>query len=70
MARKHRTDKSRLFLKGLRNRLAILQSNRAGNTNYEKIRVTVDRLSQEIEKELRHWPPLVIALPAPAQLDF
>ncbi len=70
MAKKHRTEKSRLFLKGLRNRLAILQSNRSGNPNYEKIRDTVDRLSIDIENELRHWVPPVIALPAPAPLDF
>ncbi|HEX5033799.1 MAG TPA: hypothetical protein VFW62_04910 [bacterium] len=65
MARKRRTEKGRVFLKGLRNRLALLQSNRNGNPNYEKIRETVERLANAIEAELRHWVPEIIALPAP-----
>ncbi|HKY62936.1 MAG TPA: hypothetical protein VJR29_05920 [bacterium] len=65
MARKRRTEKGRVFLKGLRNRLALLQSNRNGNPNYEKIRETVERLANAIEAELRHWVPEVIALPPP-----
>jgi len=65
MARKKRTDKGRVFLKGLRNRLALLQSNRNGNPNYAKIRETVERLANAIEAELRNWTPAVIALPPP-----
>lgn len=65
MARKRRTEKGRVFLKGLRNRLALLQSNRNGNPNYEKIRETVERLAYAIESELRNWVPEVIALPPP-----
>jgi len=66
MAKKHRSEKGKIFLKGLRNRLAILQSNRGGNSNYEKIRETVDRLAAAIEKELLQYSMNVIALPAPA----
>lgn len=66
MAKKHRTEKGRIFLKGLRNRLAILQSNRGGNPNYEKIRETVERLGQAIEKELLNYAPAVIELPPPS----
>lgn len=46
----------RIFLKGLRSRLYVLQSNRMGNSNYEKIRPTVEsliaQLGEEIEKIL------------------
>lgn len=66
MAKKHRTEKGRIFLKGLRNRLAILQTNRSGNPNYEKIRETVDRLATAIEKELLNYSPAVIELPPPS----
>lgn len=66
MAKKHRTEKGRIFLKGMRNRLAILQSNRGGNPNYEKIRETVERLSSAIEKELLNYTPTVIQLPPPS----
>ncbi|HCU23955.1 MAG TPA: hypothetical protein DF383_02975 [Deltaproteobacteria bacterium] len=65
MAKRHRTEKARIFLKGLRNRLAILQSNRSGNPNYEKIRQTVDFLATAIEQELRRYSPAVIELPPP-----
>lgn len=63
MVRRRPTKKGRIFLKGLRNRLAILQSNRQGNPNYEKIRETVERLAEEIDQELKH--PTVIELPPP-----
>lgn len=66
MVKKHRSEKGRIFLKGLRNRLVVLQSNRSGNPNYEKIRETVDQLALAIEQELQNYPPLVIELPAPA----
>jgi hypothetical protein len=65
MAKKHRTEKGKVFLKGLRNRLAVLQSNRSGNPNYEKIRETVDRLAAAIEKELANYAPIIIQLPPP-----
>lgn len=68
MAKKHRTEKGRIFLKGMRNRLAILQSNRGGNSNYEKIRETVERLSAAIEKELLNYSLAVIQLPPPSLL--
>jgi hypothetical protein len=65
MTKRHRTEKGRIFLKGLRQRLLVLQSNRSGNPNYEKIRETVDRLAHAIDEELRSYPPAVIQLPAP-----
>jgi hypothetical protein len=67
MVRKRQTKKGRVFLKGLRSRLAILQSNRQGNPAYEKIRETVDRLSQEIDEELKRQPEIIL-LPPPASL--
>jgi len=66
MAKKKRTEKARIFLKGMRNRLAILQSNRSGNPSYEKIRETVNQLAAAIEAELSQYPPTVIELPAPS----
>ncbi len=65
MAKKRRTEKGRIFLKGLRNRLAVLQSNRTGNPSYEKIRETIDQLAVAIEKELEQYAPRVIELPPP-----
>ncbi len=64
MAKKRRSKKSRIFLKGLRGRLAILQENRMGNTSYEKIRDTVDRLALEIDEEIKAHPE-IIELPPP-----
>lgn len=67
MAQKNRTKKGRIFLKGIRGRLAVLQSNRSGNPSYEKIRDTVDRLAAAIDEEIRYQPD-VIPLPPPAPL--
>lgn len=69
MVRKKRTRKGKVFLKGLRSRLAILQSNRQGNPSYEKIRETVDRLSKEIDEELKRHPDVVLLPPPAAQLQ-
>ena len=69
MARKKRTKKGRIFLKGLRGRLAVLQSNRSGNPNYEKIRETVDRLAAEIDEELKRQPEVIHLPPPSAQLE-
>ena len=65
MAKKHRTEKGRIFLKGLRNRLVVLQENRSHNSNYEKIRETVEQLAEAIDKELKYYIPEVIQLPPP-----
>jgi len=65
MVQKRGTKKGRIFLKGVRNRLAVLQSNRSGNPSYEKIRETVDRLAGEIDALLKAHPT-VIELPPPA----
>jgi hypothetical protein len=66
MAKRHRTPKAKIFLKGVRQRLLVLQNNRSGNVNYEKIRDTVDLLAQAIDAELKRYAPSVIELPAPA----
>ncbi len=70
MAKKHRNEKARIFLKGLRNRLAVLQENRSYNPNYEKIRDRVDQLAQAIEEELKRYAPEVIELPPPSPLQL
>lgn len=64
MAQRQKTRKGWIFLKGIRARLAVLQSNRTGNTSYEKIRATVDRLAEAIDAEVKAHPA-VIELPAP-----
>jgi len=65
MVKKCPTRNGRIFLKGIRNRLAILQSNRSGNSSYEMIRETVDRLAFAIDEELK--ASLVIELPPPSK---
>lgn len=55
----------RIFLKGLRRRLAILQENRSGKGSYEKVRDTVNRLAKEIDQVLGREEVSVISLPAP-----
>jgi hypothetical protein len=64
MAKRQQTRKGWVFLKGIRARLAVLQSNRTGNTSYEKIRATVDRLAEAIDAEVKAHPT-VIELPPP-----
>lgn len=56
MAKRNPTQKAKVFLKGLKNRLGILLSNRFGNRNYEKIREVVERLCYEIDQELGRAP--------------
>ena len=69
MFQKRRSKKAKIFLKGLRGRLAVLQSNRSGNPSYEKIRDTVENLAAIIDEELKKLPD-VIELPPPSpQLD-
>lgn len=64
MAKRQNTRKGWVFLKGIRARLAVLQSNRTGNASYEKIRETVENLAYSIDAELKAHP-LVIELPPP-----
>ncbi len=64
MFQRRPTPKGRIFLKGLRGRMAVLQSNRSGSANYEKIRESVNRLALAIDEELRKHP-VVIELPPP-----
>lgn len=63
MAGKHPTKKAKVFLKGLKNRLALMLSNRFGNPNYERIRSVIEELSAEIDKELSKPMNDVIYLP-------
>ncbi len=56
---------ARIFLKGLRRRLAILQENRSGKASYEKVRETVTRLANEIDQVLGQEESSVISLPPP-----
>ncbi len=52
MARKNPNPKTKIFLKGLKNRLGVILANRFGNINYEKIRAIVEELWIEIDHEL------------------
>lgn len=63
MARKKRTKKGRVFLKGLRGRLTVLLETR-GNNQIENIRETLENFAGKIDHELITYPPEVIALPA------
>jgi hypothetical protein len=63
MAQKHPTQKAKIFLKGLKNRLGLMLSNRFGNPNYEKIRESVEELFAQIDLELAKPANDVIFLP-------
>lgn len=63
MARRYPTDKARMFLKGLRNRLSVILANRNGNPNYDKIRDSSVVLFAEIDHLLNRRNQ-VILLPA------
>lgn len=52
MARSYPSQKARVFLKGLKNRLSIILSNKGSNPNYEKIRETTLTLFEEIDEEI------------------
>jgi len=58
MASRYPTEKSRTFLKGLRNRLAVILANRNGNPNYDKIRESSMALFSEIDGMLAKKPRL------------
>lgn len=63
MSRRHPTPKAKIFLKGLKNRLGIMLTNRFGNPNYEKIREIAEDLFGQIDQELVKQLPEVIYLP-------
>lgn len=63
MSRKHPTQKARIFLKGLKNRLGLMLSNRHGNPNYEKLHDVVEDLMHEIDRELSKPLTEIILLP-------
>ncbi len=63
MARKNPNPKTKIFLKGLKNRLGIILANRFGNMNYEKIRAIVEELWIEIDQELAKSVEEVLYLP-------
>ncbi len=63
MARRNPTRKAKIFLKGLKNRMGLMLSNRLTNLNYEKIRVIVEELTGQIDEELSKGMDEVIYLP-------
>ncbi len=65
MAKQNPTQKAKIFLKGLKNRLGIMLTNRLGNPNYEKIRSIAHDLFDQIDQELGKPPPGIILLPPP-----
>jgi hypothetical protein len=69
MVQKKPTQKGRIFLKGIRNRLLVLQENRSGNPSYEKIRESVDRFAAAIDKELKTSLEIIYLPPPAAQLE-
>ncbi len=50
MARVYPTDKARLFLKGLKNRLGLILTNKSGSASYDKIFDITTRLFQDIDR--------------------
>ncbi|MBL7685041.1 MAG: hypothetical protein JNK65_03280 [Deltaproteobacteria bacterium] len=66
MAKRNPTQKAKIFLKGLKNRLGVMLTNRMGNPSYEKIRSTVHDLFEQIDAELVKPPvePSILLLPA------
>ncbi len=52
MAKRHPTQKARIFLKGLQTRLGLVLGNRGGNNRYDRIRGLVQELSLQIDEEL------------------
>ncbi len=63
MAQKNPTQKAKIFLKGLKNRLGILLSNRLGNPSYERIRDVAEELFSQIDVELAKTANDIIYLP-------
>ncbi|MBI2340712.1 MAG: hypothetical protein HYU99_10190 [Deltaproteobacteria bacterium] len=53
MAEQYPGDKARLFLKGLKERLSVILSNKTRNPNYEKIYEATQRLFEQIDLELK-----------------
>lgn len=64
MASRYPTDKARTFLKGLRNRLSVILSNRNGNPNYDKIREASTSIFAEIDRLLGYGHSRPLLLPA------
>ncbi len=63
MARRNPTRKAKIFLKGLKNRMGLMLSNRLSNLNYEKIRGVIEELYSQIDEELSKGMEEVIYLP-------
>ncbi|MFO1518513.1 MAG: hypothetical protein U1F57_02420 [bacterium] len=68
MAKRHPTQKAKIFLKGIKNRLGVMLSNRFGNPNYEKIRTTCEELFAEIDRELVRPAQEIIYLPPKSEI--
>lgn len=63
MARRNPTKKAKIFLKGLKNRMGLMLSNRLSNLNYEKMRSIVEDLTAQIDEELAKGTEEIIYLP-------
>lgn len=63
MSRRNPSPKAKIFLKGLKNRMGIMLSNRLSNMNYEKMRGVVEELYNQIDEELSKGMEEVIYLP-------
>lgn len=46
------SDKAKLFLKGLKNRLGVILSNKRASANYDKIRDITEKMMDRIDEEL------------------
>ncbi|MCB1214654.1 MAG: hypothetical protein KDK66_04175 [Deltaproteobacteria bacterium] len=66
MVQKKRSQKGKIFLKGLRGRLTVLLENH-GHSSVEHIRDTLENFAAKIDLELEVYPPEVIALPPPSE---
>ncbi len=54
MSRLYPSNKAKIFLKGLKNRLFIILSNKSNNPNYDKIHEITLSLVEEIDAEILH----------------
>ena len=52
-----KTDKAKSFLLGIRDKLQMILSNKASNSDYERIRETVEKLSERIQEILGEKSP-------------
>lgn len=46
------SDKAKIFLRGLKNRLSYILTNKSNNANYEKIREATEKIFRQIDEEI------------------